>query len=124
MYVFNNDAYSILSLEAVLQEVTELAQRLTSKDQSEVEELEQYIRTETNGGTLDFSVALAKESQQYFSRGGEMYDKERFSVLLWGGAVRMLGVRSLENAILLWEEIQQRPLTPREQRALQRGFTE
>lgn len=121
---FNSVTYPIVPLETVQQEVVRLAQQITRTGHSQREELKQYIRRETNGGTLDFRVALAKESQQYFSRGGEVYDKEKFSVLLWGGAVRTLGLRSLEGAMMLWEEIRQRPLTPSEQKALQQGFTE
>ena len=121
---FNNASYPVVPLAAVHQEVISIAQQIAGKNQSQEEELEQYIRAETNGGSLDFGVALAKEPQQYFAREGEVYDKAKFSVLLWGGAVRMLGLRSLEGAMMLWEEIQQRPLTPQEQKALQQGFME
>ena len=121
---FNNSSYPVLPLEAVLQEVTELAHRLTSKDQSQREELKEYIRAETIGGKLDFRVALSKEPQQYFSRHGISYDKNDFSVLLWGGAVRMLGLHSVDSAVVLWEEIQQRRLTNSESKALRKGFAE
>lgn len=114
--------YSVLSLSEVQQEVVALAQHILGQEQGKMKELEDYIRAETVGGTLDFDIALAQESQQSFSRHGIVYNKARFSVLLWGGAVRMLGLRSAENARVLWEEIRQRPLTKPEWRALRIGF--
>ena len=122
--LFNQVRYPVQSFEAVRQEVVALAQQLVGKTRSQTEELKEYIRTETIGGTLDFEVALAKEPRQYFSRDGVVYNKSNFSVLLWGGAVRMLGMPSVENAMLLWEEIQQRPLTRPESQALKEGFAE
>ena len=121
---FNQQQYAIQPFAAVRQEVVTLAQRLLNKDRSQMEELEEYIRAETVGGTLDFRVALSKESRQHFSRGGVSYDKDMFSVLLWGGAVRMLGLSSVDNARVLWEDIKQRPLTISEAKALRKGFAE
>ena len=122
--LFNQLPYLVQPFDAVRQEVVALAEQLLSKDRSQEEELEEYIRAETIGGTLDFEVALAKEPQQHFSCDGVSYDKKHFSVLLWGGAVRMLGLHSVASARALWEEIQQRPLTGPEARALHKGFAE
>lgn len=116
--------YPVLALAEVQQEVIALAQQLLGQEQGKIDELEEYIRTETVGGTLDFEAALAQEPQQRFFRHGIVYSKARFSVLLWGGAVRMLGLRSIENARRLWEKIQQRPLTQAEWHALRCGFQE
>ncbi len=116
--------YSVLALAEIQREVVTLAKQLLGQEWGKRTDLEEYIRTETIGGTLDFSVALAQEPQQRFSRRGIVYSKSRFSVLLWGGAVRMLGLQSIENARVLWEEIQQRPLSQSEWHALRRGFQE
>ena len=121
---FNRVQYTVQPFEAVKKEVLALAQQLLSQDRGQAEELEEYIRAETIGGTLDFSIALAKEPQERFARGGVTYDKHDFSVLLWGGAVRMLGLCSVDSARVLWQEIQQRPLTAPESNALGQGFTE
>ena len=123
-YSLNQVQYPVLPFAAVREEVVALAHRLLNKDRSQAEELEEYIRAETIGGTLDFSMALSEEPQPYFSRGGVSYDKNDFSVLLWGGAVRMLGVYSIDSARVLWEKIQQRALTDPESKALRKGFAE
>ncbi len=116
--------YSVLALSKVQQEVVTLTRHLLGLAQGKTDELEEYIRAETVGGSLDFNIALDQEPQQRFSRHGIVYNKARFSVLLWGGAVRMLGLRSIENARTLWEEIQRRPLTQPEWSALRTGFQE
>ncbi|MGB3778338.1 MAG: hypothetical protein WA960_08255 [Tunicatimonas sp.] len=116
--------YPVLALAAVQGEVVAMAQQLLGRQLGKTNELEKYIRAETIGGRLDFDIALAQEPQQRFSRHGINYSKARFSVLLWGGAVRMLGLRSVETARALWEDIQQRPLTQPEWRALRNGFQE
>ena len=117
-------SYPVQPFDAVRQEVVELARRLVNKERTQAEDLEEYIRTETVGGTLDFKVALAKEARQRFSRDGVTYNKHNFSVLLWGGAVRTLGLSTVRSACLLWEDIQQRSLTVPEAEALRRGFAE
>lgn len=124
VFLVDKTRYPVLTLAAVQKEVVALAQQLLGQEQGKIDDLEEYIRAETIGGTLDFKAALAQEPQQRFFRYGIVYSKARFSVLLWGGAVRMLGLRSIENARALWEEIQQRPLTPPEWRALRSGFRE
>ncbi len=116
--------YSVLPFAQVRQEVATLARHFLRIEQGKADELEGYIRTETVGGTLDFATALASEPQQRFFRHGTVYDKARFSVLLWGGAVRMLGLRSVESARTLWEDIRQRSLTLPEWQALRDGFQE
>ncbi len=124
VFLLNKTRYPVLALAAVQKEVVALAQQLLGREQGKVDDLKEYIRAETIGGTLDFKATLAQEPQQRFSRHGIVYDKARFSVLLWGGAVRMLGLRSIETARALWEDIQQRPLTQPEWRALRNGFQE
>jgi hypothetical protein len=124
VFLLHETRYPVLALAAVQEEVVALARHLFEQEQGKINDLKEYIRAETIGGTLDFDAKLAQKAQQRFSRHGVVYNKERFSVLLWGGAVRMLGLRSIENARALWEEIQQRPLTPLEWRALRSGFQE
>ena len=123
-FSFQQKHYRVQPYQAVWQEVKDLARDLVRSDRRQAEELEEYIRAETIGGTLDFKIALAKEPQQRFSRDGVAYNPHHFSVLLWGGAVRTLGMPSVLSARTLWEDIQQRPLTPPEYRALYKGFTE
>ena len=122
--LFEQNRYSVQPLADVRQEVVALAQQLLSKDQSRVKELKEYIRAETIGGTLDFEVALSVESREHFYRDGVSYGKRTFSVLLWGGAVRMLGLLSVDTAQGLWEDIQQRSLTLADAKALRKGFAE
>ena len=122
--VLEDKRYPTLALAEVQREVVTLAQQLLGYELEKINDLEEYIRAETIGGTLDFYVALAKEPRQRFFRHGITYNKARFSVLLWGGAVRMLGLRSIEDARALWEDIQERPLTQNEWQALRRGFQE
>ncbi len=124
VFLLNETRYPVLALAAVQKEVVALAQQFLGQQQGKIDDLKEYIRAETIGGTLDFNAALSQEPQQRFSRHGIVYNKARFSVLLWGGAVRMLGLRSIDNARALWEEIQQRPLTQAEWRALRSGFQE
>ena len=124
VFLLNDIRYPVLALAAVQKEVVALTRQLLGQEQGRMNDLKEYIRTETVGGTLDFDAKLAQEPQQQFSRHGIVYNKARFSVLLWGGAVRMLGLQSIENARALWEEIQQRPLTQPEWRALRSGFQE
>jgi hypothetical protein len=124
LFQLGETSYSVLSFAQVRQEVATLARHFLRIEQGKTNELEGYIRTETVGGTLDFATALAREPQQRFFRHGVVYDKARFSVLLWGGAVRLLGLHSLESARTIWEDIRQRPLTPQEWQALRTGFQE
>ncbi len=87
-------------------------------------EITDYVKTESNGGKLDFTKVAEEQAQgAYFIRfDNVLYNKKDFAILLWGTAVKSLGIEKIEEAVKLWEEINKRLLTEAEKKALKTGF--
>ena len=83
-----------------------------------------YIKTETIGGKLDFKKVLENEgkSKSLTIYNGMAYNPKDFAILLWGQAVKELGIKKIKEATTLWESIYQRDMTTPEKNALQNGF--
>lgn len=81
-----------------------------------------YIKKETIGGEIDFNIILEKEKQGLFLYDGIAYNKKDFAFYLWGKKVRLLGLKSADEAIKIYEEITERELTEPEKKAIKNGF--
>ena len=81
-----------------------------------------YIKRETIGGKLDFRYVLKNPSQVITDDNGVRFNKNDYYVLLWGRAVRDLGLESSDQAARLWEDIHAQKLTGPQRTALRIGF--
>ena len=83
-----------------------------------------FIKSETINGKLDFYNVLVKEGKgKTFSvYDGVAYNPRKFAILLWGQAVKRLGIKSVKKATILWESIYKRKMTEPEKNALKKGF--
>ena len=83
-----------------------------------------YIKTETIDGKLDFIKVLEKEgkTKTLLLYDGVAYNSKDYSILLWGQAVKRLGIKKVKDATLLWEDIYKRDMTKPELNALTKGF--
>jgi hypothetical protein len=89
---------------------------------SQNDEIKSYIRKESIGGKLDFTKVVEEYKSYLIAYEKVMYNKKDFAILLWGAKVKELGVKSLNETIDLWEDINQRKLTAPELKALKVGF--
>jgi hypothetical protein len=53
---------------------------------------------------------------------GIAYNSKDYSILIWGQAVKRLGIKKIKDAVSLWECIFQREMTKPERTALENGF--
>lgn len=86
------------------------------------ENLIDYIKRETIGGELDFNKVLEKEQQGLFVHDGIAYNKKDFAFYLWSKKVKLLGLKSADEAIKIYEEISGKQLTDPEKKAIKNGF--
>lgn len=84
--------------------------------------LVEYIKRETIDGEIDFNKILEDKQQSLYVYDGVAYNKKDFAIYLWGKKVRILGLKSAETAINIYEEIVSRELTDSEIKALKNGF--
>lgn len=100
--------------------MTSIAHGQTEKNDS----IANYIKTESVGGKLDFKKVLEKEgkSKTLTIYNGIAYNPKDYSILLWGQAVKKLGIKKIKEATTIWESINQREMTIPEKTALQNGF--
>jgi Flp pilus assembly protein TadD len=82
----------------------------------------EYIKKETIGGELDFNKKLEKKQQGLFLYDGVAYNKKDFAFYLWGKKVKLLGLKTTEEAVKIYEELANRKLTDPEKKALINGF--
>ncbi len=115
--LFDGIVYRIQPFEKMKAEVITIVKKLLAPDDPI-----EYIKKETIGGELDFNKVLEKETQGFFLFDGVAYNKKEFAIYLWGKKVKMIGISSSEDAIELWEEINDRTLTDPEKNALLKGF--
>jgi hypothetical protein len=50
------------------------------------------------------------------------YNKKSYSYLLWGRAVKIIGIKTFPEAIKLWEEINKREITKKERTPMWLGY--
>lgn len=82
-----------------------------------------FIKKETIDGSLDFNKKLKEQGKTGFLLfDGVAYNTEDFAILLWGKAIKKLGVDSVKKAIMLWEEIHNKTLTKADIKALKKGM--
>lgn len=79
-----------------------------------------FIKKESVGGKLDFSKDL--ENGKLYLVDGIAYNKNTYSVFLWGKAISKMGVRKSKTAISLWEEIANKQINKSEKKALNKGL--
>lgn len=120
-YLFNEIMYRIQPYNSLKEEIGELAKYLM-KPKEKIEDPIEYIKSETIGGKLDFAKILEKEKQPFFMFENVMYNKKDFSILLWGQAVKRIGIKSEKKAIKLWEKINKKELSEPELKALKKGY--
>jgi hypothetical protein len=83
-----------------------------------------YIKSQSLNGRLDFQKKLIDEGKEnkLLLYDGVAYSPEDFSILLWGKAVRRLGVSSIGDARGLWEEIYGKEMSGSDKKALKKGY--
>lgn len=120
---FNNKNFQILSYREVIEEVKKIAKEKVLNNQNEkIENIEEYVKTESKGGKLDFKNVVEKYDGAFINFDGILYNKKDFAILMWGAAVKKSGITELNNAQSLWEEINERKLSEPELKALKKGF--
>jgi hypothetical protein len=119
--LFNGIIYRVQPYNKMKAEVIAISKQLLTP-QEEIKDPVEYIKKETIGGNLDFNKVLEAEKQSFFLSNGVLYSKKDFAIYLWGKKVNTLGISSSKKAVKLWEEINNRPLTAPEKKALVSGF--
>lgn len=79
-----------------------------------------FIKKETIGGELDFERHL--DDNRAYVHNGKEYNSREMALLMWGQAVKNLGVKNRLDAIMIYEEITGEELTDEESRALKSGY--
>lgn len=120
---FNNKDFQILKYHDVIEEVKIIAkEKIINNHDNENFNIEEYIKTESKGGKLDFKNTVEKYDGSFINFKGILYNKKDFAILMWGAAVKKTGLKELNKVQLLWQEINERELTEPELKALQKGF--
>lgn len=120
---FNKKDFQILKYNDVIEEVKAIAkEKIIDNRTNEKPNIEEYIKTESKGGKLDFKDTVEKNNGALINFEGILYNKKDFAILMWGAAVKKIGISELSKAQLLWQEINERNLTEPELKALQKGF--
>lgn len=119
---FNGKELLILSYNDIKNEIvqiinSDLTEKISREDRIKSNPIE-YIKTETIGGELDFSKMLIGY--------GEKNPEEKvylYSIALWSGAVKELGITDINKIIDLWEEIHKQKAKKKIKNALIYGFS-
>ncbi len=120
---FNNKDFQILKYHDVIEEVKNIIkEKITGNHTNENSNIEEYIKTESRGGKLDFKNTVEKNNGAFINFEGVIYNQKDFTILMWGAAVKKMGIKELNKAQQLWQEINERNLTEPELKALQKGF--
>lgn len=120
---FNNKDFQVLKYSDVLEEVKNIVkEKFIDNHDDENSIIENYIKTESKGGKLDFKNTVEKYEGAFINVDGILYNKKDFAILMWGAAVKKTGITELSKAQILWQEINERNLTEPELRALRKGF--
>lgn len=123
VFKFNNKDFQILKYNDVIEEVKNIArEKIVSNHTNKKHTIEEYIKTESKGGKLDFNDTVEKNNGAFINFEGVMYNKKDFAILMWGAAVKKTGIIEFNKAQLLWQEINERTLTEPELKALRKGF--
>ncbi len=85
---------------------------------------EQYRRTESIGGKLDFNKILDEEGKTdtLILFDGIAYSSKEYALVLWGQAVKKLGIPTFKEAVDLWKSIHQTELSKSSLKALKKGY--
>ncbi len=120
---FNNKDFKIVRYNDVIEEVKSITkEKIIGNPASETSNIEEYIKTESKGGKLDFKNTVEKNNGAFINFEGVIYNQKDFTILMWGAAVKQIGITELKKAQLLWQKINERNLTEPELKALQKGF--
>ncbi len=118
---FNGKELIILSYNDIKNEIVQIIDSDLLEEISREEKIKsnpiEYIKTETIGGELDFSEMLIGY--------GEKNPEEKvylYSIALWSGAVRELGVTDINEIIDLWEEIHKQKAKKKIKNAILYGY--
>jgi len=124
LFLFNGITYKIQPYDKVKAGVIDIAKQLMNPESYERFRMEEYIKNETIGGKLDFKKAIESEGSgdSLFEFEGIVHNPNEYSIILWGQTVKRIGIKSVNEAILLWESIYQREMTKPEKKVLKIGF--
>ncbi len=88
----------------------------------ELESIDQ-IKTETNGGKLDFEKILENDGTSgFYLRGSKAYSREDYATYLWGLSARKSGIKTVKEALKLWTEIKGKKPNKYLKKGLKDGF--
>lgn len=120
---FNSKDFQILKYNDVIEEVKSIVkEKFIDNHNDENSNLENYIKTESKGGKLDFKNTVEKYEGAFINFDGILYNKKDFAILMWAAAVKKTGITEINKAQSLWQEINERDLTEPELKALRKGF--
>lgn len=120
---FNNKDFQFIKYNDVIEEIKNIVkEKIIDNHNDENSTIENYIKTESKGGKLDFKNTVEKYEGAFINFDGIMYNKKDFAILMWGAAVKKAGITELNKAQSLWQEINERNLTEPELKALRKGF--
>ena len=124
LFLFNGITYRIQPYDKVKEVVIDIAKQLMNPESYERFRMEEYIKNESIGGNLDFKKVIESEGNgnSLLAFEGIIYNPNDYSILLWGQSVKQIGIKSVKEAIQLWESIYQREMTKPELKALKTGF--
>lgn len=81
-----------------------------------------YVKSETvPGGKLDFAKDIPAGKLNLID--GVAYNRTDTGFFLWGQAMKRLGIRSSDDAVSLYEEVQGQTLKESHRQAIRNGFS-
>ena len=79
-----------------------------------------YIKTEQPGGKLDYEPRFSQNKLVILD--DVAYNKKDAALYTWGMAMKKVGIKKIEDAISLFEEIRSVTLRDTQKRSMQNGF--
>jgi hypothetical protein len=123
--LFDGVTYKIQPYFPLKSEVIALAQNLVDRRNASMMTPDQFIRKQSVGGTLDFAHILSESEEQrnrIFMIDGKAYSLNDYALFLWAQAAHHIGIKTLGEATVLWEEVYGRKLTDKERPILKHGY--
>ena len=121
---YNGNRLKIQPFEEVLNEVIDIANKYMQNAKPINVNIKEVIRNESIGGELDFNKMFETDDRPLVHFEGVLFSKYQFAVLMWGDAVKQLGIESVNEAVELWESIYERNMSAGEKNVLEEGMSE
>jgi len=107
--------------QQVLNVKKNLADELTSNFEKITNPIE-FAEKESVNGSMDFELKLKDKKGILFIFDGIAYNKEDFTILLWGLAAKKIIMEDLKTSIMTWEKIYNKKLKGHQLKAFKKGY--